>query len=184
MVVVKLTSEDGELKLHIEIDDAQVTQAAHRDVVTNKPLSPEQILTRFKQQDKVEKRISTLKGPIRIRPIFLHNQKRIESLVFICMIALLAFSLLEMMAKRVGKKMTAQRIIEQFATLTAVYTDFVDGSQACTVVRLTEFQRLFLKTHLLPKPDTYLRPQIQFAFQFKNRHFLLNDAKAVNFCDP
>lgn len=184
LVVVKLTSEDGELKLHIEIDDAQVTQAAHRDVVTNKPLSPEQILTRFKQQDKVEKRISTLKGPIRIRPIFLHNQKRIESLVFICMIALLAFSLLEMMAKRVGKKMTAQRIIEQFATLTAVYTDFVDGSQACTVVRLTEFQRLFLKTHLLPKPDTYLRPQIQFAFQFKNRHFLLNDAKAVNFCDP
>ena len=188
LVVVKLTSEDGELKLHIEIDDAQVTQAAHRDgrylLVTNKPLSPEQILTRFKQQDKVEKRISTLKGPIRIRPIFLHNQKRIESLVFICMIALLAFSLLEMMAKRVGKKMTAQRIIEQFATLTAVYTDFVDGSQACTVVRLTEFQRLFLKTHLLPKPDTYLRPQIQFAFQFKNRHFLLNDAKAVNFCDP
>ena len=172
LVVVKLTSEDGELKLHIEIDDAQVTQAAHRDVVTNKPLSPEQILTRFKQQDKVEKRISTLKGPIRIRPIFLHNQKRIESLVFICMIALLAFSLLEMMAKRVGKKMTAQRIIEQFATLTAVYTDFVDGSQACTVVRLTEFQRLFLKTHLLPKPDTYLRPQIQYIFQFNFRHLI------------
>ncbi len=165
LVIVSLTGEDGDLKLSIEIDDSQVAQAAHRDgrylLVTNKPLSPEQILIRFKQQDKVEKRISTIKGPIRIRPIFLHNQKRIESLVFICMIALLAFSLLEMMAKRVGEKMTAQRIIEQFATLTAVYTDFVDGSQACKVVRLTEFQRLFLKTLKLPKPDTYLRPQIQ-----------------------
>ena len=82
-------------------------------------------------------------------------------MVFICMIALLAFSLLEMMAKRVGEKMTARRIIEQFATLTAVYTDFLDGSQACKVVRLTEFQLKFLKTHQLPKPDIYLRPQIQ-----------------------
>ena len=73
------------------------------------------------------------------------------------MIALLAFSLLEMMAKRVGEKMTARRIIEQFATLTAVYTDFLDGSQIRKVIPLTEFQFKFLKTHQLSEPDIYLR---------------------------
>lgn len=160
LVVVSLSGEDGHLKLSIEIDERQVAQAAERDgrylLVTNRTLSSEEMLTRFKQQDQVEKRIQTIKGPIRIRPIFLQNQNRIESMVFICMLALLAFSLLEMMTKRVGKKMTARRIIEQFSTLTAVYTDFLDGSQIRKAVPLTAFQLNFLKTHQLPEPNMYL----------------------------
>jgi transposase len=164
LVIVELTGADGNLSLKIEISLSLFAEAKERDgrylLVTNTTLSPEQILTRFKQQDSVEKRFSTIKGPICIRPMFLHNDKRIESLVFICMIALLVFSLLEMMAKRAGEPMTAKRIIEQFTTLWGVYTDFVDGSQTAKVVRLTEFQRNFIKTLELPEPDIYLTPQI------------------------
>jgi len=81
------------------------------------------------------------------------------------MIALLVFSLLEMMAKRVGEKITGNRIIEQFMTLMVVYTRFVDGSQTCKVVELTEFQHHFIKTLKRGEPDIDLRPQIQFIFQ-------------------
>ena len=56
------------------------------------------MLTHFKRQDRIEKRIGTIKGPIRVRPMFLHKQERIESLVFICMLSLLVFSILEMLA--------------------------------------------------------------------------------------
>jgi len=95
------------------------------------------MLSHFKGQDKIEKHIWTFKGPIRIRHIFLHKQERIESLVFICMVALLVYSILEMEAKRANIVMTGESILKQFQTsdlgswgypLRVVYTIFRDGS--------------------------------------------------------
>lgn len=63
-VDVSLCGCDGQLKLSIAINEAQVACAAERDgrylLVTNKTLSPDEMLTRQKQQDLIEKRISTI----------------------------------------------------------------------------------------------------------------------------
>ena len=158
---MQLEGEEGQLVLSFGVQAEQLALAQERDgrylLVTNRPLSAEEMVRQFKAQDQIEKRNRTLKGPIRIRPIFLHKQERIEALIFICMLALLAFSILEMLAKRAHIAMTAEYILKQFQTLTAVYTRFQDGSWWKRLVPLTEFQSNFLQALNLPTPEIYLK---------------------------
>jgi len=160
LVAVQLEGEDGQLVLSLCVKEEQIALAQERDgrylLVTNRPLSAEEMLTHFKEQDKIEKHNRSLKGPIRIRPIFLHKQERIEALIFICMLALLVFSILEMLAKRAHIPKTAEHILKQFHTLTAVYSRFRDGSWWKQLVPLTEFQSNFLQALDLPPPEIYL----------------------------
>jgi len=107
-------------------------------------------------KDKIEKHIRTFKGPIRIGPMFLHKQERIESIVFICMLALLVYSILEMEAKRANIVMTGESILKQFQTSTVMYTIFRDGSIWKQVAPLTEFQREFIEKLGLPDPIIYI----------------------------
>jgi len=125
-------------------------------LVTNRPLSADEMLSHFKGQDKIEKHIHAIKGPIRIRPMFLHNQERIESLVFICMLSLLVYSILEMLSKRANIVMTGESILKQFQTSTVVYITFKDGSIWKQVALLTTFQREFIEKLGLPDPVIYL----------------------------
>lgn len=162
LVDVQLTGVDGELTLRFTVNPEQLALAQEQDgrylLVTNRPLSAEEMITRFKGQDKIEKRIRTFKGPIRIRPMFLHKPERIEALVFIGMLALLVFSLLELLAKRAGIQLTAEGILKQFQSLTAVDTRFLDGSCLLRIAPLTPFQNRFLAALDLPVPEIYLKP--------------------------
>jgi len=160
-VKVQLMGIDGNLTLSFDIDIKLITQAAQRDgrylIVTNRHLSEEEMLLRFKQQDKIEKQNRTLKGPIQIRPMFLHKQNRIEALIFICMLALLVFSILELWVKREGIQMTAKSLMEKFSPLTVVYTFFLDGSCFKKVEPLTELQKQIIQALNLPPPEIYLQ---------------------------
>jgi len=49
----------------------------------------------FKEQHYCESANKDLKGPLRIRPIFIQNQARIESLIFILFLALMVYMLIE-----------------------------------------------------------------------------------------
>ncbi len=161
LVDIQLTGEDGQLALGFSINDEQLAVAKERDgrymLATNRPLSEEEMLFHFKRQDRIEKRIRSIKGPIRIRPMFLHKQERIESLVFICMLALLVFSILEMLAKQNGIYMTGETILKQFQTSAVIHTIFKDGSCWKQLAPLTQFQSQFIQTLGLPDPGTYLR---------------------------
>ncbi len=161
LVDMQLTGEDGKLALSFSVNPEHLELAKERDgrymLATNRPLSEEEMLYHFKRQDRIEKRIRTIKGPIQVRPMFLHKQERIESLVFICMLALLAFSVLEMLAKRAGISMTGERILKQFQTSTVVYTIFKDGSCWKQLAPLTQFQSEFVQALDLPEPGSYLK---------------------------
>ena len=161
LVDIQLTGEDGQLALGFSINDEQLAVAKERDgrymLATNRSLSEEEMLFHFKRQDRIEKRIRTIKGPIRVRPMFLHKQERIESLVFICMLALLVFSILEMLAKQNGISMTGESILKQFQTSVVIHTIFKDGSCWKQLAPLTQFQSEFIQILGLPDPGTYLR---------------------------
>jgi transposase len=161
LVDTQLTGEDGQLTLTFSVNPEELAQVQERDgrylLASNRSLSDEEMLSYFKSQDRIEKHIRTFKGPIRVRPVFLHNQERIESLVFICMMALLVFSILEMLAKRKGIAMTGESILKQFQTMTVVYTIFRDGSCWKQVAPLTQFQNEFIQSLGLPDPDVYLK---------------------------
>ncbi|MGH3862301.1 IS1634 family transposase [Actinokineospora sp.] len=54
-----------------------------------------EVLIRYKGQEVVERRYSTIKGPLAVAPIFLHNNRRIAALLTVICLALLIFCLIE-----------------------------------------------------------------------------------------
>jgi transposase len=157
LVNVTLTGKDGQLELNISINEVKLQEAKKLDgkyvIATNRQLSPNEMLTLFKQRDYSEKRISVLKGPVRVRPIFLRNDDRIASLVFIIMIALLVYCLIEMQLRQANVKISGQRLLENFAKLSLIESIFNDGSKTFRIAQETPFQRrvLFIFGYTLPQ---------------------------------
>jgi transposase len=54
-----------------------------------------EVLRRYKGQEAVERRYSTVKGPLAVAPMFLKNNRRIAALVTVICLALLVFCLIE-----------------------------------------------------------------------------------------
>jgi transposase len=162
-VDIELTGEDGNLKLTYLLNQEKWAQAEAIDgrylLGTNdRQLSALQMLTHFKGQEVVERRIKTVKGPIQIRPMFLHKEERIEGLVFISMVALLVYTILEMLCYRVEQLTTARQVLEKFERLGAVYIQFNDGSQLKLPSALSPFQQQLIELLRFPQPEVYLRP--------------------------
>jgi len=163
LVDVELTGEDGNLELSFQMNEEKVAQAEARDgrylLGTNDfDLSSDEMLTRFKKQEVVERRIKVVKGPIRIRPLFLQKEKRIEGLVFVAMLALLVYTILEMLCRRAGRWITARQVLEKFELLGAVYLQFSDGSVLKLPSELNAGQRQLIELLRFPDPAVYLRP--------------------------
>ena len=58
-------------------------------------IAPGEVLTRYKGQEVVERRYSTIKGPLAVTPMFLKNNRRIAALITVICLALLIFCLIE-----------------------------------------------------------------------------------------
>jgi Domain of unknown function (DUF4277) len=104
---------------------------------TNDPtLSAADQLAVSKRRDVPEKRYALLKGPLAVRPIFLHKQPRILSLVFCTMVALLVFALLEWVARRAGEPASGTALLARFAEVRLLILYFLDGSRSRLVTGL------------------------------------------------
>jgi len=160
LVDFSLEGEEGNLEFYYAINKERLATAQKLDglylLVTNRPLSANEMLSRFKRKDRIEKSFSVIKGPIRIHPLFVKKGERIEALVFVCMLALLVYCILEMCARRVQRRITGRRILEKFETLTAVYVQFKDKSWMRTVPPLNWEQLDFLRAIRFPEPISYL----------------------------
>jgi transposase len=164
LVDVELSGEDANLQLTFQLNQEKLAQAEAMDgrylLGTNDfDLSALEMLTRFKKQEVVERRIKVVKGPIRIRPMFLHKQERIEGLIFVAMLALLVYTILEMLCRRAGQWITARQVLEKFELLGAVYLQFSDGSVLKLPSALNAFQGQLIQLLRFPDPAVYLRPR-------------------------
>lgn len=104
-------------------------------------LSNDELFDKFKSRDRVEKRIAALKGPVVVRPIYLHKDERILGLIFANMTALLLYGLIEMLAMRNGKKITAEEVQRQLNDYSGSVLTFADGSQVTTFPHGNIWQR-------------------------------------------
>jgi transposase len=161
-VQVELTGNDGALTLRYQVDAEQLAAAEALDgrylLGTNvQGMTADQMLQHFKEQEVVERRIRTVKGPIQIRPLFLHKEERIEGLVFGTMLALLVYTILEMLCRRAGEYITARQVLEKFELLGAIYTQFADGSWLKLPSVLNDTQQHLIDLLRFPPPATYLR---------------------------
>jgi transposase len=161
LVTVELSGEDRHLQLSFWIDRDALAQAQALDgkylLGTNASyLSASEALTWFKAQDGVEKRNGDLKGPLRVRPLYLQSDQRIEGLVFISLLALLVRALLELRCRRADLDYTADRVLRAFEPLYASDQIFVDGSRLTQLGEITPFQQRVLDRLHMPSPTRYL----------------------------
>lgn len=96
------TDPAGKLTLAWHFDEESLAAEAATDgwyaLLTN--LDPAEadageVLRRYKGQEVVERRYGNFKGPLAVAPMFLQNNRRIQSLVSVICLALLVFSLVE-----------------------------------------------------------------------------------------
>jgi len=133
MQVELYTRQDKQLDLRWHIDSYRLWQVMQADgrylLVTNDfSLSPAQMLARYRSKDGVEKCIRVTKSDLRVSPIYLHLDSRIEGMLLINMVALLAYRLLERQADQAGLNLTTRRIIDKLHNLCLVETYYLDGS--------------------------------------------------------
>jgi transposase len=160
---IELAGKDENLKLTFQVNSEKLAQAKAMDgrylLGTNDlDLSAIEMLTRFKKQEIVERRIKVVKGPVHIRPMFLHKQERIEGLIFAAMLALLVYTILEMLCRQAGQRITARQVLEKFERLGVVYLQFGDGSVLKLPSALNAFQGQLIELLKFPEPVVYLRP--------------------------
>jgi transposase len=127
-------------------------------LATNLPnkITANRILVIYKDQSLVEVRHHDNKGPLRVRPIFLHNDDRINALISTVGIALLIYGLIEtelrnatqdqpipgLLPERRAARPTGRNTLAAFQGLGLTYTH-----QGIRLDRLTTTQRTIL-THL------------------------------------
>jgi len=141
--------EPGQVRLRWWVDREALYQVMQRDgrylLVTNDgSLSPQQMLALYHRKDDVEKCARVAKSQLQVSPIYVHKDERIEAMLLINMLALLAYSMLERQARQGGLQMTTRRIIEKLESLDVVETHCVDGSCLLRLVPVDEEQAVLL----------------------------------------
>jgi transposase len=170
MQVEAYSDEQGRVCLRWWVDFYPLWQAMQWDgrylLVTNDwSLSPRQMLALYHQKDGVEKRIRVSKSQLKVSPVYLHKDERIEAMLLLNMLALLAYSVLERQARQGGLQMTTRRIIEKLQSLNVVETSCWDGSHLLRLTPLDEEQAVLFHTlaHVLAELRLPRSPHAQLS---------------------
>jgi len=144
-------------------DEARLAAAIALDgryvLGTNAPdLDAAQMLERSKQRDVPEKRFALVKGPLAVRPVYVHKEDRVLGLVFCTMVAVLLFALLELVTRRAGLTLSGQQVLAQCATLTVVLLILHDGSTLRHLTGLAPPVARLLQMLGWPAADQYCHP--------------------------
>ena len=129
--------------------------------------STDQVFTRFKQQAYSEQVNSEFKGPLAVRPVFLHSPERIEALVFLMMIALTLYYLLQRQYRQAipanatakERRTTTQTLMRAFANYTLLIHHTRCGREV-QATQLTKRQREILQRLGFPTPAQLLRDRL------------------------
>lgn len=139
LVTVEAQQAGERIILHWQIKVNELRDQMQQDgrylIVTNDPtLSPQRMFALYRAKDGVEKDFRLCKSQLQVSPLHVHKDPRIQSLLLLNMLALLAYTILERQARQAGLPLTTRRIMEQLDSLCVIETLAVDGS---TFFRLT-----------------------------------------------
>jgi hypothetical protein len=161
LVVFDLQGTDQALHFKFHIDRTRLAAEQALDgryaLGTNAAqLSADDALTIFKAQDDAEKQFRTAKGPLAVRPVFLHTDERIESVVFITLVALLVRALLAVRCQQAGLKASVNRVLAEFAPWSVVDLTLTDGTHLRQVSTPTNVQAQVIAALGVPPCERYL----------------------------
>jgi hypothetical protein len=151
---------DQPLRLTWRRDEEALAAAAALDgryvLGTNDPhLDVAQMLEQSKWRDVPEKRFALVKGPLAVRPVYVHKEDRILGLVFCTMVALLLFALLELLLRRAGLPLSAQQFLATCAPLSLLVLVLQDGSSLRHVTGLAPPVAALLQAQGWPAAAAY-----------------------------
>ena len=140
----------GQLRLRWWMDRYALWLAMQQDgrylLVTNDgTLSPQRMFDLYRAKDGVEKGFRIAKRDLKVSPIYLHKDARIEGMLLINMLALLTYSLLERQVRQHGWQMTTRRVIQTLDSLDVIETWCWDGSLLYRIVPVDEAQAALLE---------------------------------------
>jgi transposase len=144
------TTAHGQVDLRWWIDTDALWHAMQTDgrylLVTNDwTLTPVRMFELYRAKDGVEKCFRVSKQVIRVRPLYVHSDDRIEALLLINMLALLVYNLLEREMRQRGLPWTTRHLIEQLEHLTVIETQCWDGSVVCRPTLVSDEQRQLME---------------------------------------
>lgn len=151
------------VRLPWQHDAAALAQAAALDgryvLGTNDPdLDAAAMLAQAKWRDVPEKRFALVKGPLAVRPIYVHKEGRILGVVFCTMVALLLFALLELLLQRAGLALSGQQFFAACAPVALVILHLHDGSTLRQVTGLPPPLAALLQAHGWPAVPAAVQP--------------------------
>jgi len=173
-VTVEAKQEGERIVLRWQVKVNQLRETMQQDgrylIVTNDPtLSPTRMFELYRAKDGVEQDFRICKSLLKVSPLYLHKDERIQSMLLLNMLALLAYTVLERQARQSGLALTTRRIIEQLDSLAVIETHCVDGSrfyrltpvnqkqadliEALRTIFPAETEPLFLPAGPLSEPD-------------------------------
>ena len=124
LIMWKLTGGRGGRRLKYWRDDEAIAEVALEDgkqaIVTTLDLSPEELLVAYRDRTKIERAFRITKSNIRIRPIWNRREEHILAHLFVCFLAYLLSSLMELDMKRKGIKRTAEKMLKKLRRERAV----------------------------------------------------------------
>lgn len=124
---------EGQVNLLWQRNTAELAQAARSDgrylLVTNDwTLSHQEMFRLYRQKDEVETCFHIAKADLQISPLYLHQDQRIATMLFLNMVALLVYNLLQRQIQKQGLQITTRRLIQRLDSLTVIETHCWDGS--------------------------------------------------------
>ena len=130
-------------------------------------LSADAIFTKFKQQIYSEQINRTIKGPLAVRPVFLHTPQRVEALVFLIIAVLMLYYLLQRLyrqtvseeATQKEQRATARTILRAFSSYTLLI-HYTRLGREVQPTRLTTRQRKILQQLDFPTPAQILSKRL------------------------
>lgn len=125
--------------------------------------SADALFTQFKQQTYCEQVNSQFKGPLAVRPVFLHSPRRIESLMFLMVIALMVYYLIQRTyranlpddAPLKERRITTRTLLSEFRNYTLLIHHQRLGREI-NPTRLNARQKEILQRLELPTPAQFL----------------------------
>jgi transposase len=94
----------------------------------------------YRAKNGVEKDFHICKSQLQVSPLYLHQDPRIQAMLLLQMLALLAYTILERQARQAGLALTTRHLIEQLDSLHVIETLVLDGSRFHRLTPLSQEQ--------------------------------------------
>lgn len=114
-------------------------------------LEPEEVVSRYKELQDIERCFRTLKSSLDLRPQFHRVDRRIRAHVFLCVMALQMDRIIRKKLRDAGIRSQPHRVLENLSRIVAVETQ-VEGRQTKALTTSSEEQPSLFKALGVPKP--------------------------------